>query len=217
MPKLIPVADALSKPFWDAVNQRRLVLQHCAACDRLQYPRQQACQVCNSAAGLTWKEVEGRGHIATYIVIEDGRLNRRMPDQPYNLAMVTLDADPRVNFYSNLPGTPPYKVPVGAAVEVTFEEVAPGQLIHEWRVVASDGSILRGFLSADGKWRLPVEAEKVDPLYRRMLVSAEDARFASHPGVDPLAVLRASAQLALSGRIVSGASTLTMQVVRLLE
>ena len=71
---------------------------------------------------------------ATYIVIEDGRLNRRMPDQPYNLAMVTLDADPRVNFYSNLPGAPPYKVPVGAAVEVMFEKVVPGQLIHEWRV-----------------------------------------------------------------------------------
>jgi uncharacterized OB-fold protein len=136
MPKLIPVPDALSKPFWDAVNQRRLVLQHCAQCDRLQYPPQQACQVCNSAAGLTWKEVDGKGHIATYIVIEDGRLNRRMPDQPYNLAMVTLDADPRVNFYSNLPGTPPYQAPVGAPVEVTFEEVAPGQLIHEWRVVA---------------------------------------------------------------------------------
>jgi uncharacterized OB-fold protein len=56
------------------------------------------------------------------------------PDQPYNLAMVTLDADPRVNFYSNLPGIPPYQAPVGAAVEVTFEEVAPGQLFHEWRV-----------------------------------------------------------------------------------
>jgi uncharacterized protein len=119
MPKLIPIPDPLSKPFWDAVNQRRLVLQHCA-----------------SASGLAWKEVEGRGHIASYIVIEDGRLNRRMPDQPYNMAMVTLDADPRVNFYSNLPGTPPYKVPVGAAVEVMFEEAAPDQLIHEWRVVA---------------------------------------------------------------------------------
>src|SRR5262252_2213448 len=71
MPKLIPVADALSKPFWDAVNQRRLVLQHCTACDRLQYPPQPACQFCNSAAGLTGKEVEGKGHIATYIVIED--------------------------------------------------------------------------------------------------------------------------------------------------
>ena len=98
MPKLIPVPDALSKPFWDAVNQRRLVLQHCDACDRLQYPPQQTCQVCNTAAGLTWKEVEGKGHIASYIVIEDGRLNRRMQDQPYNMAMVTLDADKRVNF-----------------------------------------------------------------------------------------------------------------------
>ena len=77
----------------------------------------------------------GKGHIATYIVIEDGRLRRRMPDQPYNLAMVALDEDPTINFYSNLPGTPPYEVPVGAAVEVTFEEVAPGQLIHEWRVL----------------------------------------------------------------------------------
>jgi penicillin-binding protein 1C len=83
-------------------------------------------------------------------------------------------------------------------------------------VLASDGSILRGFLSADSKWRLPVEPEKVDPLYRRILVAVEDSRFASHPGVDPLAVLRASAQLALSGHVVSGASTLTMQVVRLL-
>src|SRR5271155_2811447 len=139
MPKLIPVADALSKPFWDAVNQRRLVLQHCDACDRLQPPPRQACQACGSAAGLSWREVEGKGHIASYIVIEDGRLSRRMPDQPYNMAMVTLDADTRVNFYSNLPGTQPYKVPVGAAVEVTFEEVAPDQLIHEWRGVAGSG------------------------------------------------------------------------------
>jgi penicillin-binding protein 1C len=84
-------------------------------------------------------------------------------------------------------------------------------------VLASDGSILRGFLTADGKWRLPLAPEKVDPLYRRVLVAAEDARFAWHAGVDPLAVLRASAQLALRGHIVSGASTLTMQVARLLE
>ena len=49
--------------------------------------------------------------------------------------MITLDEDPRINFYANLPGTPPYEVPVGAAVAVTFEEVAPGRLIHEWRVI----------------------------------------------------------------------------------
>ena len=135
MPKVIPVSDELSKPFWDAVNQRRLMLQYCAACRKLQYPPQPACQVCGSAKELEWKDVEGKGHIATYIVIEDGRLNRRMPDQPYNLALVTLDEDPTVNFYSNLPGVPAYQAPVGAAVELTFEEVAPGQLIHEWQVV----------------------------------------------------------------------------------
>ena len=138
MPKVIPVPDELSQPFWDGVQERRLLLQHCAACARLQYPPQAACQFCDSADSLTWREVAGRGRIATYIVIEDGRLNRRMPDQPYNLALITLDADPTVNFYSNLPGTPPYAAPVGAAVAVCFEEVAPGQLIHEWRVTGND-------------------------------------------------------------------------------
>ena len=84
-------------------------------------------------------------------------------------------------------------------------------------VLAADGSILRGFLTGDGKWRLPVEPEAVDPLYRRMLIAAEDRRFAWHPGVDPIAAARAFFQLGLSGHIVSGASTLTMQAVRLLE
>ena len=135
MPKVIPVADELSKPFWDAVNQKRLVLQNCTACDKLQYPPLKSCQTCGSADQLEWKEVSGKGHISTSIVIEDGRLSRRTPDQPYNLALIALDEDPTVNFYSNLPGTPPYEVPVGAAVEVVFEEVAPDQLIHEWRVI----------------------------------------------------------------------------------
>jgi penicillin-binding protein 1C len=108
---------------------------------------------------------------------------------------------------------------LGVAVAYRALPVPP---LHHGRdvsvlVLASGGSILRGFLSTDGKWRLPVEPEKVDPFYRRMLVAAEDSRFAWHPGVDPLAVLRASAQLALTGHIVSGASTLTMQVARLLK
>ena len=84
-------------------------------------------------------------------------------------------------------------------------------------VLAADGSILRGFLTSDGKWRLPVEPAAVDPLYRRMLIAAEDRRFDRHPGVDPLAAARALVQLAAGGHIVSGASTLTMQAVRLLE
>ncbi|MFZ2005701.1 MAG: penicillin-binding protein 1C, partial [Stellaceae bacterium] len=84
-------------------------------------------------------------------------------------------------------------------------------------VLARDGTILRGFLSADGKWRLPTAPGEVDPLYRKMLIATEDRRFASHSGVDPLAVLRAAGQWIAHGHVVSGASTLTMQAVRLLE
>ena len=134
MPKIIPAADDLSKPFWDAVNEKRLILQNCTDCNRLQYPPRQTCLACGSGEKLEWKEVEGKGHISTSIVIEDGRLNRRMPDQPYNLALITLDEDTSINFYSNLPGIPPYEAPIGAAVQVIFEEVAPDQLIHEWQV-----------------------------------------------------------------------------------
>jgi penicillin-binding protein 1C len=84
-------------------------------------------------------------------------------------------------------------------------------------VLAADGSMLRAFLTGDGKWRLPVEPAAVDPLYRRMLIAAEDRRFDWHRGVDPIAAARALLQLGLTGHIVSGASTLTMQAVRLLE
>ena len=52
-------------------------------------------------------------------------------------------------------------------------------------VLARDGSILRGFLTADGKWRLPVAADEVDPLYRRMLIAAEDRRFDCASGRRP--------------------------------
>jgi hypothetical protein len=58
----------------------------------------------------------------------------RAPDQPFNLAVVTLDEDPRINFFSNLPGVPSREVPDGAAVEVMFEELPDGTLIHEWKL-----------------------------------------------------------------------------------
>ncbi len=84
-------------------------------------------------------------------------------------------------------------------------------------VLDRDGNLLQAFTAADGAWRLPVSIDDVDPRYLRMLVVYEDKRFYGHWGVDPLALGRAVVQLAENGRIVSGASTLTMQTVRLLE
>jgi uncharacterized OB-fold protein len=132
---MIPKADELSKPFWDAVQERRLVVQHCTSCDRLQYPPRARCQHCNGET-LDWKEVEGKGHVLTGGTIEDSHLPPRAADQPFNLVVVTLDEDPRINFWSNLPGgPPPREIPVGAAVEVMFEELLDGSVIHEWKLV----------------------------------------------------------------------------------
>lgn len=82
-------------------------------------------------------------------------------------------------------------------------------------VLARDGSLLRAFQVADGRWRLAPGA--VDPRFLDMLLMWEDRRFRDHAGVDPRAVLRAAAQAAWHQRVVSGASTLTMQTARLLE
>ena len=84
-------------------------------------------------------------------------------------------------------------------------------------VLDREGRLLRPFLTADGRWKLPVGTGDVDPRYLAMLKAYEDRRFDSHAGIDPLGLLRAAGQMLWNGRIVSGGSTLTMQVARLLE
>ena len=78
------------------------------------------------------------------------------------------------------------------------------------------GRLLRAYTTSGGRWRIPLRVGDVDPRYVAMLLAYEDKRFYDHPGVDPLAILRAGYQLVRNGRIISGASTLTMQVARLL-
>jgi penicillin-binding protein 1C len=85
------------------------------------------------------------------------------------------------------------------------------------RVVARDGTPLRVFLPSDGILRIPVSLDEVSPEMVAALVSAEDRWFGVHPGVNPLAVLRALWQNARARRVVSGASTIPMQVARLVE
>ncbi|WP_171234745.1 penicillin-binding protein 1C [Ruegeria sp. HKCCA6837] len=78
-----------------------------------------------------------------------------------------------------------------------------------------NGDLLRAFPVEDGIWRLQPGA--VDPNFTAMLVRYEDKRFWTHAGVDPVAMLRAVGQSLWNGRTVSGGSTLTMQVARLIE
>ncbi|CAN7531530.1 penicillin-binding protein 1C [Neorhizobium sp. LjRoot104] len=84
-------------------------------------------------------------------------------------------------------------------------------------VLDADGELLRAFATPQGRWRLRTTIENVDPRFLKMLVAYEDQRFYEHAGVDPWALGRAALQLVTNGRVVSGASTLSMQVARLIE
>ena len=85
-------------------------------------------------------------------------------------------------------------------------------------IVDRNGKLLRAYAMPDGRWRLPVDGKTaVDPGYLKLLFAYEDKRFYQHGGVDPLALGRAAVQLITSGHIVSGGSTITMQLARLME
>ena len=84
-------------------------------------------------------------------------------------------------------------------------------------VLDRNGRLLRSYTTSEGRWRLPATRDEVDPQFLEVLFAYEDQRFWRHSGVDPLAISRAALQLITHGRIVSGGSTITMQVARLLE
>ena len=106
-----------------------------------------------------------------------------------------------------------------AAIWLSSPLVIDTVTVSEYSAEIADrsGKPLRWFITSDGYWRFPLSIEKLDPQYIQALLAIEDQRFYTHLGVDLAAILRATAQLIYHGKIVSGASTITMQTVRLLH
>jgi penicillin-binding protein 1C len=98
-----------------------------------------------------------------------------------------------------------------------FPPPVPAAFPVSTEVVDRDGALLRAFATPDGRWRLQASLDDIDPQFVRMLIAYEDKRFWDHDGIDALALLRAATQLVGNGRIVSGGSTLSMQLARLME
>ncbi|MGH6866154.1 MAG: penicillin-binding protein 1C [Methyloceanibacter sp.] len=110
---------------------------------------------------------------------------------------------------------------VAGTVAGLLQSFGPASLGDELEMSAvvldRHGKLLRAYLTNEGRWRLPATRRDVDPRYLEALLAYEDKRFFEHHGVDPFAMLRAAFQFGTNGHIVSGGSTLTMQVARLLE
>lgn len=93
----------------------------------------------------------------------------------------------------------------------------PGQLFTSptsYVITASNGELLSASIAKDGQWRFPA-ADTVPDKFAKCLIAFEDKRFYTHPGVDPIAMARAMRQNLKSGSVVSGGSTISMQVIRL--
>lgn len=130
----LPVADELSRPFWEAARQHRLVVQRCQACGYFNHPPRPACDVCLSQQ-LRFEPVSGRGTIYSFTVMHQPTVAGFAEQLPYLNILVELDEQPRLFMVSNLPFGERERVRIGARVEVYFEELDATLTLPQFRVV----------------------------------------------------------------------------------
>ena len=134
MPKPVPIPDDVTKPFWDAINEKRLVAQFCHGCNRYQHPPEGQCAKCGGDR-LEFRQLSGKGTIYSWQVMHDTRIGLMQEYQPFVIAVVECDESPDVWHLTNLPGSAPGQFEIGDPVEVEFEEIRPGKFLPQFRVV----------------------------------------------------------------------------------
>ncbi|MCX2934882.1 Zn-ribbon domain-containing OB-fold protein [Mycobacterium sp. CVI_P3] len=118
----LPAPDDVSRFFWDAAAEHRLVLQRCAACEKLQYPPEVCCIHCQSE-NFEVVEATGRGVLYSYSVVNRPLHAGFVDALPYIVALVELDDQPGLRMITNLVDVPAgTQLTCGAPVEVVFED-----------------------------------------------------------------------------------------------
>src|ERR1051326_8751374 len=93
----------------------------------------------------------------------------------------------------------------------------PDKIEYSTIITDGQGEVINAYLTEDQKWRMKTELNEISPLLRKTIIAKEDKYFYSHPGVNPVAIIKAFFKNIFRMRTVSGASTITMQVARALE
>ncbi|MBT4339344.1 MAG: penicillin-binding protein 1C, partial [Bacteroidetes bacterium] len=91
------------------------------------------------------------------------------------------------------------------------------QIEYSQVILAKDGSIMHAYLNQDDKWRIKTNLEEITPELKQTIIFKEDRFFRYHFGVNPVAIAKALVRNIFRGEVVSGASTISMQVARMLE
>jgi uncharacterized OB-fold protein len=123
-----PAPTALSRPFWQAAREKRLVLQRCADCGAYRWTPQILCVRCHSES-YAWTQVSGRGFVYSFTVVH--RAPTAAFATPYVIAVVTLEEGPLM--LTNIVGCEPDDVHIDMQVEVVFEPVSDDVNVYRFR------------------------------------------------------------------------------------
>ena len=93
----------------------------------------------------------------------------------------------------------------------------PREVDYSTLVTDNKGEVMFASLTSDQKWRMKTELDEISPLLQNTIIQKEDKYFFSHPGVNPFAIIKSGFKNIIRWKRVSGASTITMQVARMLE
>ena len=130
-----PLIDDLTRPFWDAAKEDRLVIQRCQACSHFNHPPRPVCDACHSD-GLAFEQVSGRGTIYSFSVMYQPNVAGFGDELPYLNILIELEEQPQLFLVSHLPESQREHVRIGGKVEVYFEDVDEELTLPKFRLVA---------------------------------------------------------------------------------
>jgi uncharacterized protein len=128
--RMLPAPTTESQPFWDACARHELVIQRCGACSRFWFPPSNRCQHCWSEY-VAWTPVSGRGRLYSFTVFRRAYAAELADQLPYVVGVVELEEGPRL--ITNVVGCEPGDVRVDMPVEVVFDDLADGIVLHAFR------------------------------------------------------------------------------------
>ena len=131
LPKPRPQPTPITRPFWDALREERVILQRCGACDSWVYYPRARCPRCLSG-DLTWTEVSGRGHLFSYTITHQPTTYQFADEMPQVIAIVELDEGPRLT--TTIVGAVHGELTLGAKVVPVFDHGDDGLTLLRYRL-----------------------------------------------------------------------------------
>jgi uncharacterized OB-fold protein len=126
----MPMADAITLPWWEAAAEHRLVVQRCTACGHTRLPPAPVCSACRSDQA-EWKQVSGLGEVYTYTIVH--RPIAADQELPWMIAVIALDDAGGVRIISNVVGAQPEDLRVGLPVELVWEDMSADLAVPRFR------------------------------------------------------------------------------------